>query len=1208
MKMRFLRFLLICVASIFTFSVASAAEYGTTATPPTGLKVKGSVTNVDGYCTVRLQWGFSGANGETSFDGVSVNGSDVYRAFWPLAGDEPYRALSLNRNYNLFVDYEVAPGKYSYKIVMHMNYKYSLDGGTTKVDVPFDLEAYVFDPIEVGNARADLVTYDIKEVYNLRIGAENAANSVPAGKYIPTQSGKTPTLPLFDHIDFVRCGYHVSKSSNDGLNYWYFYDNGYGAWVSENDKYYTVIKAQQDASRRTTGIMWRIGDDVESLTNASLYSKKFTVSNMTSWGTSNYGPMNYFVVDQWQNIFTKFGKLATSGSGYTYYRREDATSMEYMLYPPNRYAVLHNSYNGEANPNPSNELGFTAAKANDRSGLLKIRDLASRSVTDVNPGIAIGSNTFAYTPSSQNQIGRCDMLSYRGYDALNGDGGKNTSRTFDTGFTETLFSPGRTPFLYRVKLDKGAHPKESWFRKPGDETISGVENFSMFVDGEGNENRYIHLLRGNEWRYYELDPAYADAEGDLTNHLTKAETLTYLSSAGAYSQSGGATLYVKGAIAGKGLAGQNTVQCNDLFVVTPISLKSRSTGSFQLNRATATVDNPEAKDFNVLNLTPVKIFQQREEFADGMAFNANNVCFFMAKETSKEDGLEHIYIYQYVPCVRVAKYEIVPRINPASTPITIDYKKAYESESMAEGDAKVDMNGFDRSLKFDMPDYNRDGSGNYVVKGYDIVLTDPKHNKYHYRVGPKYEYYTDPVDGVQKIGFFCEIKYMNADGTYETNDRVQQIDDKGFPVWVKDAQGKNTDIPVRYGEYVEVKSIGTDSEGNNIAPTVGEYVLNYSVPCPMPCLGTYESEISVYLGHKNVADDYIKCGSYKSTTTLSMTGENPNPVAQCYKLKDYVDGTVVGENEDDILPYRVDVSFTMPDGRGSSYEPVSHYNIWVDKTGTATSCKDPNCEKITLKKYDCLQRDAKGNPIPAGENAYLMNPDKRKDTERGFWLITNNAPTIQISNKAPGQCPRFGYEDSEGNIYPREKVDSIPGTYGMRGNNEDFTPDWGYSTIDNENEEGATGQTVFSLYFKDPTVPDPSEKNSLSKDLKGTGLSADDIIKNYRIFVEAVYASRTAYKFSKDGFASAGTPGTTSIEEVQAQQLTVSPNPAISDVTISASYEIRDVKFYSGSGALVMSESFAGDSNEVSISVDNLAPGFYYLNVNGTESVKFIKK
>ena len=187
--MRFLRFLLICVASIFTFSVASAAEYGTTATPPTGLKVKGSVTNVDGYCTVRLQWGFSGANGETSVDGVSVNGSDVYRAFWPLAGDEPYRALSLNRNYNLFVDYEVAPGKYSYKIVMHMNYKYSLDGGTTKVDVPFDLDAYFFNDVEVGNARADLVTYDIKEVYNLRIGAANAANSVPAGKYIPTQSG-----------------------------------------------------------------------------------------------------------------------------------------------------------------------------------------------------------------------------------------------------------------------------------------------------------------------------------------------------------------------------------------------------------------------------------------------------------------------------------------------------------------------------------------------------------------------------------------------------------------------------------------------------------------------------------------------------------------------------------------------------------------------------------------------------------------------------------------------------------------------------------------------------------------------------------------------------------------------------------------------------------------------------------------------------------
>ena len=1193
MKMRFLRFLLICVASVFSFSAVNAADYGTTTTPPAGLKGKGTSTNVDGYATVRLQWGFTDESGKEVFDGVSITSCSVSRAYWPLAGENPYALLVDNRKYTLFVDYEVAPGTYSYKVTLHMNYRYSLDSGVTNVDVPFDLE-YVFDPITVASPRADLVTYDIKEVYNLRIGAENAANSVPAGKYIPTQSGTNPTMPLFDHIDFVRAGYHISDNArpDDGnKHFWYFYDNGYGGWLSDKHPYYEQINAQYTASRRGQGIMWKVEDTVDALTSNS-YQRVFSLSNKNQWNSNNYGPMNYFLVDRWENIFTRFGELYYKTNFY-YYRVLGDTEKnrpDYMLYPPASYAVIHSSNAGGTNPNPtgstaSNTTGatFPAKKGNDRSGTLKIRDLSSRLVTDANPGIAV-NDVFSYTGS--NQVGRCDMLSYRGYD------GGNNNRTFDTGFTEVLFSPGYTPFLYRAKFNSGAVIGESWFRIPGS-TTSGVENFSMFVDGEGNENRYIHLLRSNDWRYYELDPAYKDGTGDLTNHLTKAESMSYLSFPGAANQSGGATLYVKGAIAGKGLAGQNTVQCNDLFVLTPISLQSRSTGSFQLNKATTTVDNPSAKDFDVLHLSPVKVFQQREEFETGMAFNANNVCFFMAKER-ESDGLDHIYIYQYVPCVRVAKYEIVPRINPTSTPIDITVEKTYEEETLEPGgeQQKVDMNGFDRHINFSMPDYNRDNSGDYVVKGYDIVVTDPNHQKYHYRVGPKYESYTE--NGVQKVGFFCEIKYMNNDGTYEGNEYVQVIDDKGFPVWVKDGNGQDTNVPVRYGTYVEVTSIGTDESGNPIAPTVGNYVLNYNVPCPMPCLGTYESEICVYLGNKNVADDYIKCGSYKSTTTLSMVGEQPIPTAKCYKLKDYVNGTVTGENENDIYPYRVDVSFTMPDGKGSTYEPVSYYKVYVDKTGTATDISQ--CTEVTITPYDCMKRDAENNPIKDATGNCIPNYDKRDDLQRGFWLITKNEPTEKTSNKAPCQCPAYNYGT-------RTEVDRIPGTYGY-GSTYGFDADWGYSTPDNQSE-GGDGKTVFSIYFKDPTA---SSEIAASAGQKAEPTNPDDIVKNYKIYVEAVYAATTNYKFVKNGYASAGVPGTTAVDEVFAKELTVTPNPAVSDVTISASYEISDVKFYNASGALVKSETFAGDSNEVSISVDNLASGFYYLNVNGTESVKFIKK
>ena len=68
------------------------------------------------------------------------------------------------------------------------------------------------------------------------------------------------------------------------------------------------------------------------------------------------------------------------------------------------------------------------------------------------------------------------------------------------------------------------------------------------------------------------------------------------------------------------------------------------------------------------------------------------------------------------------------------------------------------------------------------------------------------------------------------------------------------------------------------------------------------------------------------------------------------------------------------------------------------------------------------------------------------------------------------------------------------------------------------------------------------------------------------------------------------------------------PVPAETDVTVVAPFAIEEVKFFSVSGSVVKVVKFDGNENEVSIAVEDLTSGFYYVSINGKTSQKFIKR
>lgn len=390
---------------------------------------------------------------------------------------------------------------------------------------------------------------------------------------------------------------------------------------------------------------------------------------------------------------------------------------------------------------------------------------------------------------------------------------------------------------------------------------TGVVSYSMT-----SRTDYIHNLRSRG--YFDITPGATPAS---------AEQRAIYETTSRINNAGGCTI------------GFN----NELFMITPQSVYSKNTGNFIVvmgNRFTTDangddVDNGVA-NADLVNNIPVAQYTQTA-IDDGKYTDANCIWMYAVHGTiagEKEvyenitsENHDCIYIYQYVPGIRFAKYRLVPNNYFPATPVTFEIETAYKED----GTDNVDILGFNGTVKWQKPNYAEAGGGNINYERYSYTLVIKN------AVGDTLDLREIPVDAViEDANGYYSVEYpFNGENvkTYNGNEVLLMPNDN--------------DTPRPYFAYITVNYRNKDTE-------------------------TYPND--KHQSEQTVDED--KAGYVGTGATGSVTVVPSNPINA---------GTDGQGNKYVTSLTRVDINIDEPDFNqaGLEEEPVSHYEIWVDKDG-----------------------------------------------------------------------------------------------------------------------------------------------------------------------------------------------------------------------------------------------------------------------------------
>lgn len=210
-----------------------------------------------------------------------------------------------------------------------------------------------------------------------------------------------------------------------------------------------------------------------------------------------------------------------------------------------------------------------------------------------------------------------------------------------------LFAMNKTRDVWRVLPDGSA--TKFIAPKPADATkddCTSTENYAFPVVGRGGD--FIHQVRGEGLYYVNA------ATGEYTTVYSKDTDV---------SNSGGVTFKYN----------------DEIFLLHPISTRSNNVGHFAIDMAKKYGEDPDQASFT--EMIPVASFMQ-EGMANFVAGNSNANWF--GAEESKEDDC--IYIYQYVPGVRFAKYKLYKYLDFPGVKPELDIQVVESPKANGSGD------------------------------------------------------------------------------------------------------------------------------------------------------------------------------------------------------------------------------------------------------------------------------------------------------------------------------------------------------------------------------------------------------------------------------------------------------------------------------------------------------------------------------------------
>ena len=282
-----------------------------------------------------------------------------------------------------------------------------------------------------------------------------------------------------------------------------------------------------------------------------------------------------------------------------------------------------------------------------------------------------------------------------------------------------IISPSWTRTIFKIKIANGqyvnheTHEIEKYQSAEGDVYIkTGTENYGFKIDGR---NAWMAQIRSNGYFGIHGEEDHAGEGEEAHEH----ETHAIFVADSRVNNTGGTSIV---AFDNK----STEVNDGDAFLITPVSMYSRNQGDFIVTRGTKENAKVAAADAKFMPPMPVAQMKQTA-INENVATNANGNWFHAeigtyAAASGEEE--ECVYIYQYVPGIRFAKYRLIPDLNLPVVAPTLDISTAYN-----EGETEIThFNGkstWQRPANFALT--NPDNASVWI-KSYTFELLDAKGN------------------------------------------------------------------------------------------------------------------------------------------------------------------------------------------------------------------------------------------------------------------------------------------------------------------------------------------------------------------------------------------------------------------------------------------------------------------------------------------------
>ena len=666
------------------------------------------------------------------------------------------------------------------------------------------------------------------------------------------------------------------------------------------------------------------------------------------------------------------------------------------------------------------------------------------------------------------QRGRSDYYSLEG-DVTSDDGGY------------LYFSPSKSPYVIKVniKVANGVSTVDATNAEivnlAGEhETVDGtmakvtygIENYAFPVN---NRNNFISQIRSNG--YFGIHKENGE------NHIHPIFTTE-----SRINNSGGTTIQFN----------------NDLFIISPQTMYSASSGDFMVSKGIKS-DVLDVTTADLSNPLPVATWTQTKQAAN-VQTNASGNWLFAELGTfaiSQNNTVECVYIYQYVPGERIAKYVLFPNNVFPAPPVAINLDPTYrdtegnevsdENSSTRANEDAVDLLSFDGYAYWAKPNYDNDKADKYRYNNYKVKL---------YQEGD-----IMPITTVYELGSDA----LNALGS-ETTTNTVEIGNKEFKY--------NYRLPITNADNKRIWRIEVYTTYANIEPGKES--------------DTHDSEVS----YDHTSD------LYKGVAAEGTVKVYTNPAFLTWDGPNFVHKYI----------HRTDIDFNKPVFGGDRVEPVTHYEIWVDKG------KDGTYEE-QLKEFNLMTG--------------LYNPSTRSDvgTVASQIKITDGKIVTAVYNPNTSKGYALGEEE----------------------------------LAENRNEDYQCVLTFFQL----------GAINTNEGAIMGDGDKSELNPANWNYQLRSVYAAGNTRITSTETFnmEPGQTPIYTGVEGVKnnVSALKLYPIPTDFMLNVDCDEAIYLVEVYNEAGQLMMSVP-GSYLPTMQIDLSALNDGYYFVKVNNNAPVKIIKK